>query len=41
MVVARVPRELRLAVIVVTGPDSVAILDAARLQGASWSPAAL
>ena len=40
-VVARVLRELRLAGFVATGPDSVVILDAARLHGESWSPTAL
>jgi CRP/FNR family cyclic AMP-dependent transcriptional regulator len=40
-VVARVLRELRLAGIVATGPDSVVILDAGRLHGESWSPTVL
>jgi CRP/FNR family transcriptional regulator len=40
-VVARVLRELRLAAIVATGPDSVVILDAARLHRESWSSSAL
>jgi CRP/FNR family transcriptional regulator, cyclic AMP receptor protein len=39
-VVARVLREFRLAGLVATAPDSVVILDAARLYGESWSSAA-
>jgi CRP/FNR family transcriptional regulator, cyclic AMP receptor protein len=36
-VVARVLRELRLARLVMTAPDSVVIVDAAGLHGESWS----
>jgi CRP/FNR family cyclic AMP-dependent transcriptional regulator len=39
-VVARVLREFRLAGLVATAPDSVLILDAARLHRESWSPVA-
>ena len=39
-VVARVLREFRLAGLVATAPDSVLILDAARLHRESWSPIA-
>jgi CRP/FNR family cyclic AMP-dependent transcriptional regulator len=37
-VVARVLRDLRLAGIVATAPDSVVIVDAARLHRESWEP---
>jgi CRP/FNR family cyclic AMP-dependent transcriptional regulator len=37
-VVARVLRDLRVAGIVATAPDSVAILDPARLHAESWPP---
>jgi CRP/FNR family transcriptional regulator, cyclic AMP receptor protein len=37
-VVARVLRELRLAGLVATAPDSVVIFDPARLHSESWSP---
>ncbi len=40
-VVARILRELRLARIVATGPDSVLILDAAQLHDESWPPTTL
>lgn len=40
-VVARVLRDLRLAGIVATAPDSVVVLDAARLHGESLGPAAV
>ena len=39
-VVARVLRDLRLAGIVATAPDSVVVVDAARLQRESWEPTA-
>jgi CRP/FNR family cyclic AMP-dependent transcriptional regulator len=39
-VVARVLRDLRLDGIVATAPDSVVVLDAARLQRRSWDPSA-
>lgn len=39
-VVARVLRDLRLAGIVATAPDSVVVLDAPRLQRQSWEPSA-
>jgi CRP/FNR family cyclic AMP-dependent transcriptional regulator len=39
-VVARVLRELRLARLVMTAPDSVVIVDAAGLHGESWSSTA-
>jgi CRP/FNR family transcriptional regulator, cyclic AMP receptor protein len=39
-VVARVLRDLRVAGIVATAPDSVVVLDAARLQRRSWDPSA-
>lgn len=38
-VAARTLRELRAAGIVATAPDGIAILDADRLRGESWSPA--
>jgi CRP/FNR family transcriptional regulator len=40
-VVARVLRELRVAGVVATGPDSVVILDASRLHDEAWPPAAM
>jgi CRP/FNR family transcriptional regulator, cyclic AMP receptor protein len=39
-VVARVLRDLRLAGIVATAPDSVVVVDAARLHHESWEPTA-
>jgi CRP/FNR family transcriptional regulator, cyclic AMP receptor protein len=39
-VVARVLRDLRLAGIVATAPDTVVVVDAARLQRESWEPTA-
>jgi CRP/FNR family cyclic AMP-dependent transcriptional regulator len=39
--VARVLRDFRLAGIVATAPDSVLILDAARLHSESWDPPGL
>jgi len=40
-VVARVLRDLRLAGMVATSPDSVVILDAAGLHSESWDPTAM